>query len=129
MPLPARGLGPADTRGQLQPFLMGYRIEGSAATILPTLQGPVTPAGGQRLGRVIDMSWAPLPHPIGGGSAIAVATDDGAIALIDVAQTSDQSSRRQRCGRTVTVRIHIRAQRRVRVSIKSILSVAVSAGK
>ncbi len=61
------------------------------------LQGPVTTAGGQKLGRVIDMSWVPMPHPISGGSAIAVATDDGAIALVDVAQSADQSSRRQRC--------------------------------
>jgi hypothetical protein len=82
-------------------------LVGPLQSLSCTLQGPVTTAGGQRLGRVIDMSWAPLPHPIGGGSAIAVATDDGAIALIDVAQTSDQSSRRQRCGTNAKIMMEV----------------------
>ncbi len=85
----------------------GSRLQGNTAddgaaqgSSVKCVQGPVTTAGGQKLGRVIDMSWVPMPHPVSGGSAIAVATDDGAIALVDVAQSADQSSRRQRCANT-----------------------------
>lgn len=57
----------------------------------------MTTAASQKLGRVVDLSWAPLPAPAGGGSAIMVATESGELALVEAAQITDQSSRRERC--------------------------------
>ena len=63
----------------------------------------MTTAASQKLGRVVDLSWAPLPAPAGGGSAIMVATEDGALAFVDVAQSTEQSTRRQRCAHNVSI--------------------------
>ena len=60
------------------------------------LQGPVTVAASQKVGRVVDMSWAPLPQPVGAGSVLALALDDGSLAFVDASQTLEQSTRRQR---------------------------------
>ena len=60
------------------------------------LQGPVTVAASQKVGRVVDMSWAPLPQPVGAGSVLALALDDGSLAFVDASQTLEQSARRQR---------------------------------
>ena len=68
----------------------------SAALSLPVLQGPVTVAASQKVGRVVDMSWAPLPQPVGAGSVLALALDDGSLAFVDASQTLEQSTRRQR---------------------------------
>ncbi|KAK9829709.1 hypothetical protein WJX72_007460 [[Myrmecia] bisecta] len=59
-------------------------------------QGPVSVTASTRVGRVIDMSWAPLPHPVGAGSVLTVAIDDGSLAFIDASQTLEQNSRKQR---------------------------------
>lgn len=61
----------------------------------------MTTVASQKLGRVVDLSWAPLPAPAGGGCAIMVATEAGALALVEAAQSSDQSSRRQRCSKAL----------------------------
>ena len=68
----------------------------SAVLNLPVLQGPVTVAASQKVGRVVDMSWAPLPQPVGAGSVLALALDDGSLAFVDASQTLEQSTRRQR---------------------------------
>ena len=53
-------------------------------------------ASSQRVGRVIDMSWAPLPQPVGGGSVVALALEDGSLAFADTSQAVENCSRRQR---------------------------------
>ena len=53
-------------------------------------------ASSQRVGRVIDLSWAPLPQPVGGGSVVALALEDGSLAFADTSQALEQSSRKQR---------------------------------
>lgn len=60
------------------------------------LQGPVTVASSQKVGRVIDLSWAPLPHPVGGGAVVALALEDGSLAFADTSQAVENSSRKQR---------------------------------
>ncbi|KAK9845313.1 hypothetical protein WJX81_003317 [Elliptochloris bilobata] len=59
-------------------------------------QGAVTVAASSALGRVVDLAWAPLPAPVGGGSVAVVATEDGCLALVDAAQTREARSRRRR---------------------------------
>lgn len=49
-----------------------------------------------RLGKVIDMSWVPLPHPVGAGSVLAVAVEDGSLAFIEASQAAESSTKRQR---------------------------------
>jgi hypothetical protein len=61
-------------------------------------QGPVNVAATARVGRVVDISWAPLPAPVGGGSVLCCATDDGALAFVDASQVAEGSTRRQRLG-------------------------------
>jgi hypothetical protein len=60
------------------------------------LQSPLTPASAARHGKITDLSWAPLPHPVGPGSVLALATESGSLAFVDAAQTTDQPSQRQR---------------------------------
>ena len=60
------------------------------------MQGPVTVASSQRVGRVIDLSWAPLPQPVGAGSVVALALEDGSLAFADTSQAVENSSRKQR---------------------------------
>ncbi len=59
-------------------------------------QGPVTVASSQRVGRVIDLSWAPLPQPVGGGAVVALALEDGSLAFADTSQAVEHSSCKQR---------------------------------
>ena len=61
------------------------------------MQGPVTVAAASRVGRVIDIAWAPLPAPVGGGAVLLAATDDGGVAVLDACQASDAAPRRLRC--------------------------------
>ena len=49
------------------------------------------------MGRVIDIAWAPLPAPVGGGAVLLAATDDGGVAVLDACQASDAAPRRLRC--------------------------------
>lgn len=42
------------------------------------------------------MSWVPLPHPVGAGSVLAVAVEDGSLAFIEASQAAESSTRRQR---------------------------------
>ncbi|KAL3161421.1 hypothetical protein ABBQ32_010311 [Trebouxia sp. C0010 RCD-2024] len=58
--------------------------------------GPVTVASSLRVGRVIDLSWAPLPQPVGGGAVVALALEDGSLAFVDTSQAVESSSRKQR---------------------------------
>ncbi|KAA6419923.1 MAG: hypothetical protein FRX49_10113 [Trebouxia sp. A1-2] len=58
--------------------------------------GPVTVASSQKVGRVIDLSWAPLPQPVGAGAVVALALEDGSLAFADTSQAVEHSSRRQR---------------------------------
>ena len=60
------------------------------------LQGPVSVASSQKVGKVIDLSWAPLPQPVGGGAVVALALEDGSLAFADTSQAVEHSSRRQR---------------------------------
>ena len=55
-------------------------------------QGPVTVAASAKLGKVIDLAWVPLPAPVGGGSVVAVAGEDGSLALVDATQTVEARS-------------------------------------
>ena len=56
----------------------------------------MTVAASAALGRVVDLAWAPLPAPVGGGSVCVVATEDGCLALVDATQTREQRSRARR---------------------------------
>jgi len=56
----------------------------------------VTVASSQKVGRVIDLSWAPLPQPVGGGAVVALALEDGSLAFADTSQAVEHSSRKQR---------------------------------
>lgn len=56
----------------------------------------MTVASSQRVGRVIDLSWAPLPQPVGGGAVVALALEDGCLAFADTSQAVENSSRKQR---------------------------------
>jgi hypothetical protein len=56
----------------------------------------VTLAASAKLGKVIDLAWVPLPAPVGAGSVVVVAGEDGSIALLDAAQTAEQRSQRRR---------------------------------
>ena len=59
-------------------------------------QGPVSVAASAKLGKVIDLAWVPLPAPIGGGSVIVVAGEDGSLAVVDATQTVEHRSLRKR---------------------------------
>lgn len=62
-------------------------------------QGAVTVTAGQRVGRVVDISWAPLPQPAGAGLVLCAALDDGSLAFVDTGHSSvGGGSRRQRLG-------------------------------
>lgn len=52
-------------------------------------------AAAARVGRVIDIAWAPLPAPAGGAVLLA-ATDDGGVAVLDACQAADAGPRRLR---------------------------------
>ncbi|KAK9867753.1 hypothetical protein WJX84_002654 [Apatococcus fuscideae] len=58
--------------------------------------GPLTVTASGRLGKVIDISWVPLPHPVGAGSVLAVAVEDGSLAFIEASQAAESSTKRQR---------------------------------
>ncbi len=53
-------------------------------------------AASAKLGKVIDLAWVPLPAPVGGGSVIAVAGEDGSLALVDATQTVEARSLKRR---------------------------------
>jgi hypothetical protein len=53
----------------------------------------VTVAAAARVGRVIDIAWAPLPAPVGGGAVLLAATDDGGVAVLDACQAADAAPR------------------------------------
>ena len=61
-----------------------------------TMQGPVTVAASAKLGKVIDLAWVPLPAPIGGGSVVVVAGEDGSLAVVDATQTVEHRSLKKR---------------------------------
>lgn len=56
----------------------------------------MTVASSQKVGKVIDLSWAPLPQPVGGGSVVALALEDGSLAFADTSQAVEHSSHQQR---------------------------------
>ncbi|BDA45713.1 probable WD repeat-containing protein 11 at C-terminar half [Coccomyxa sp. Obi] len=58
--------------------------------------GAVSVAASARLGKVIDLAWVPLPSPIGGGSVVVVAGEDGSLACVDATQTVEQRSPKRR---------------------------------
>ena len=60
------------------------------------MQGPVSVAASAKLGKVIDLAWLPLPAPIGGGSVVVVAGEDGSLAVVDATQTVEHRSLRKR---------------------------------
>ena len=45
------------------------------------MQGPVSVASSARVGRVVDIAWAPLPAPVGAGSVLCAALDDGSLGM------------------------------------------------
>ena len=45
---------------------------------------------------MIDLAWVPLPAPIGGGSVVVVAGEDGSLAVVDATQTVEHRSLRKR---------------------------------
>ena len=66
------------------------------AEVLVLLQSPLTVASAASLGKVIELSWVPLPAPVGPGSMLALAMEDGSLAFVDAVQTVEQASQRQR---------------------------------
>lgn len=56
----------------------------------------MTVASSQKVGRVIDLSWAPLPQPVGGGAVVALALEDGSLAFADTSQAVEHSNKKQR---------------------------------
>eukprot|EP00884_Botryococcus_braunii_P018245 jgi/Botrbrau1/5103/Bobra.0128s0014.1 len=58
--------------------------------------GSMTVSASAKLGKAIDVAWAPLPAPVGGGSVLLVATEDGALAAVDATQAAGGRSRRER---------------------------------
>lgn len=60
------------------------------------VQGPVSVAASAKLGKVIDLAWVPLPAPVGGGSVIVVAGEDGSLAVVDATQTVEYRSLKRR---------------------------------
>ena len=70
------------------------RAEFQSATFIG--QGPVTVAASAKLGKVIDLAWVPLPAPVGGGSVVAVAGEDGSLAIVDATQTVEARSLKRR---------------------------------
>lgn len=56
----------------------------------------MTVAASTAVGRVVDLAWVPLPAPVGGGSVVVVATEDGCLAMVDAAQAREARSRRRR---------------------------------
>ena len=60
------------------------------------LQSPLTVASAASLGKVIELSWVPLPAPVGPGSVLVLAMEDGSLAFVDAVQTVEQPSQRQR---------------------------------
>ena len=64
--------------------------------VLILLQSPLTVASTASLGKVIELSWVPLPAPVGPGSVLALAMEDGSLAFVDAVQTVEQPSQRQR---------------------------------
>jgi hypothetical protein len=56
----------------------------------------MTVSASAKLGKAIDVAWAPLPAPVGGGSVLLVATEDGALAAVDATQAAGGRSRRER---------------------------------
>lgn len=65
-------------------------------TLVLDVQGPVTVAASAKLGKVIDLAWVPLPAPIGGGSVVVVAGEDGSLAVVDATQTVESRSLQKR---------------------------------
>lgn len=59
-------------------------------------QGAVSVAASARLGKVIDLAWVPLPGPVGAGSVVVVAGEDGSLALVDATQTLEARSLKRR---------------------------------
>ena len=56
----------------------------------------MTVAASAKLGKVIDLAWVPLPAPIGGGSVVVVAGEDGSLAVVDATQTVEARSLKKR---------------------------------
>ena len=74
------------------------RFHAAVPLVTPHLdaQGPVTVAASAKLGKVIDLAWVPLPAPIGGGSVVVVAGEDGSLAVVDATQTVEARSLKKR---------------------------------
>lgn len=73
------------------------------------MQGPVTVAAAARVGRVVDISWAPLPAPAGAGACLVAATEEGGLAFLDACQAKEAAPRRARCLPSL-LRMHHREQ-------------------
>lgn len=71
-------------------------ISSTTKDILVHTQGAVSVTASAKLGKVIDLAWVPLPGPIGTGSVVVVAGDDGSLAMIDATQTIEQRSLKRR---------------------------------
>ena len=89
----------ANSSGRGAEVIPGYSAS-SPYTVRPdnggTMQGPVTVAASAKLGKVIDLAWVPLPAPIGGGSVVIVAGEDGSLAVVDATQTVEHRSLKKR---------------------------------
>lgn len=100
---PATGLGvlPCRTTASIPPPNRAYAKCGTIRQAQQQLaehaaQGAVSVAASARLGKVIDLAWVPLPAPIGGGSVVVVAGEDGSLACVDATQTVEQRSPKRR---------------------------------
>ena len=74
----------------------GSLWQAGLVTLVLDVQGPVTVAASAKLGKVIDLAWVPLPAPIGGGSVVVVAGEDGSLAVVDATQTVEARSLKKR---------------------------------
>ena len=45
---------------------------------------------------MVDLSWAALPAPVGGGSVLVAVGEDGGLIFVDAAQLLDARSQRRR---------------------------------
>lgn len=92
------------------------------------------PAHSLRYGKTVDISWAPFSDPIGCGTVLAIASEQGSLAFVDTMQTLELPSHQQRQAtfrglaagvlsrQQVGLRLHIRARSTLQASSDNTIS-------